>query len=183
MRVLRLFFVVMSLAYLGACSGIVRQPAIAPVPVQDQSSIAYPNQGQGSGVRDYPGASSTSPEATVFIDDNQPGSGTAVLALLESAEKASQTGRDDLAAAAIERALSLEPKNALLWTRLAGIRLQQQDWQQAYVLAGKSNSLARGDRRILVQNWRIIEQARIGTGDTVGAQAARKRVDQLMNGQ
>lgn len=68
-------------------------------------------------------------------------------------------GRLDLAAATLERALRIAPKDAMLWSQLAEVRLQQHQYQQARSLAEKSNSLAGSSQSILQKNAQIIKQA------------------------
>jgi hypothetical protein len=97
----------------------------------------------------------------------------AVTALLESAEVKEQSGALEQAAAILERALRLEPRNAMLWHRLARLRLKQGQWRNAVDLAAKSNSLAGRDRDLQGWNWAVIAEARERLGDTQGAAAAR----------
>jgi Tfp pilus assembly protein PilF len=88
-----------------------------------------------------------------------------------------QRASDDLAGAAatLERALRIEPGNALLWNRLADVRLQQGQYAQAGNLAARSNALA-GDQVGLKQdNWRIIAVTRHQRGDSAGADEAAGR--------
>ena len=101
----------------------------------------------------------------------------AVLALLESAQSQQQAGNYEQAAAALERALRLEPRNAMLWHRLAQVRLSQGQWRNAIDFAAKSNSLAGGERKLQASNWLVIAQAKERQGDREGAQAARARVE------
>jgi predicted Zn-dependent protease len=101
----------------------------------------------------------------------------AVLALLESAQSQQQAGNYEQAAAALERALRLEPRNAMLWHRLAQVRLSQGQWRNAIDFAAKSNSLAGGERNLQASNWLVIAQAKERQGDREGAQAARARVE------
>jgi len=119
------------------------------------------------------------PRSQPDMEQAVPGPSPAVIALLENAEKERMAGRLDHAAAAIERALGLEPQNALLWSRLAAIRFAQGNWQQASVLAGRSNSLARNNRTLQLQNWRLIAQAKARMGDSAGASAARQMILRL----
>ena len=100
----------------------------------------------------------------------------AVLALLDSAQNQQQAGNYEQAAAALERALRLEPRNAMLWHRLAQVRLSQGQWRNAIDFAAKSNSLAGGERNLQASNWLVIAQAKERQGDREGAQAARARV-------
>lgn len=99
--------------------------------------------------------------------------------LLRSAEVQSGSGRYTVAASTLERALRISPKDALIWQRLAAVRLEQGRWQLAVQMAAKSNSLASGDdrqvRNLRRNNWELIGRARQGMGDTAGAEAARKR--------
>ncbi|TKB26876.1 hypothetical protein FCL47_06745 [Desulfopila sp. IMCC35006] len=68
-------------------------------------------------------------------------------------------GRSDLAAATLERGLRIAPKEAVLWSQLAEIKLQQQQYLQARSLAAKSNSLAGSNTTIIDKNHWIITEA------------------------
>jgi Tfp pilus assembly protein PilF len=104
----------------------------------------------------------------------------AVASLVENARLDASAGRLANAAAALERAIRLEPRNARLWQELARLRLQQKDYAQAEHVALRSNSLARGDAALRGENWHIIAEARERRGDGEGARSARelaKRID------
>ena len=101
----------------------------------------------------------------------------AVIALLDSAQNQRLEGNYEQAAAALERALRLEPRNAMLWHRLAQVRLSQGQWRNAIDLAAKSNSLAGGERSLQASNWLVIAQAKERQGDRDGAQAARAHIE------
>ena len=74
-------------------------------------------------------------------------------------------GRADLAAATLERGLRIAPKEATLWSQLAEIKLQQQQYLQARSLAAKSNSLAGSNTTISEKNhWIITESLRRAAG-------------------
>lgn len=104
----------------------------------------------------------------------------AVVALLDNADRQAGSGKLDGAAAALERALRIEPRNAGLWQRLADIRLRQKQPGQAESLALKSNTLAVGDKATQAGNWRIIAKARRMRGDDGGARQADSRADALL---
>lgn len=87
-----------------------------------------------------------------------------VIALLGQAKHQQQSGYPERAAAILERALRIEPKNAQLWHRLALLRLQQGQLALAQSLAAKSNALIDGDPRLRNKNQTIIDQARILRG-------------------
>lgn len=99
----------------------------------------------------------------------------AVVALLDSAGRQSGSGEYEQAAASLERALAIDPRNAWLWHRLAQVRLKQGRLDQAAGLAAKSNTLATGNLRLISENWRLIAEVRERQGDHAGAQAAAAR--------
>ena len=63
------------------------------------------------------------------------------------------------AAASLERAIRIQPKNPELWHVLADVRLRQQQSGLAEDLARKSNLLARDNAELVRGNWRIIGEA------------------------
>ncbi len=96
----------------------------------------------------------------------------AVASLMEGAHADAAAGRLANAAASLERALRIEPRNPRLWQELARVRLQQRDWAQAESTAARSNSWAGSDASLRAENWRLIAQAREARGDSAGAKAA-----------
>lgn len=99
----------------------------------------------------------------------------AVKALIEDAEAAAQDGQWDNAAATLERAIRIQPRNPILWSLLANTRLQQHQYQAAEDLAKKSNVFAAGDKELIQQNWRLVSQARREKGDSEGAKDAAEK--------
>ena len=89
-----------------------------------------------------------------------PRENVAVAGLLESARADAAAGRLATAAASLERALRIEPRNPRLWQELARVRLQQGDYAQAESMAARSNTWAGGDNALRAENQRIIEEAR-----------------------
>jgi len=87
-----------------------------------------------------------------------------VLALLSQAKRQEQAGQPERAAAVIERALRIDPKNAELWHRLALLRLQQGQYAQAASLAAKSNALAVNNPTLQRKNETVIRQSKILSG-------------------
>ena len=84
--------------------------------------------------------------------------------LVERAEAQRAAGDLAGAAATLERALRIEPRNPHLLNRLARVRLQQGNYSQADSLASKSNALA-GDAPALERdNLSIIAVAREAAG-------------------
>lgn len=97
--------------------------------------------------------------------------------LLVSAEQQRGLGNSDGAANSLERALRIEPKNAILWSRLADIRYAQSDWQQAVQLAAKSNTLASSNQQLLRRNWYLMANAYAAMDDLVQAQKYRDKLN------
>jgi tetratricopeptide (TPR) repeat protein len=106
-------------------------------------------------------------------------SGPAVLALLEQARQALAAGRPEQAVASLETALGIEPRNPFVWQLLAGAHLAQRLPDQAESKARRSNSLARGNPWIEVENWRLIAAARQDRGDLAGARQAWEKQAEL----
>jgi len=79
---------------------------------------------------------------------------------MESARSDAAAGRLVQAAASLERALRIEPRNPRLWHELARVRLRQGDGAQAANLAARSNSFAGSDAQLRAANQGIIEQSR-----------------------
>ena len=96
----------------------------------------------------------------------------AIAGLLDGARADAAAGRLTNAAASLERALRIEPRNPRLWQELARVRLKQGEYAQAESTAARSNSWAGGDNRLRAENWRLIAQAREARGDAAGARAA-----------
>lgn len=100
-------------------------------------------------------------------------SSTVVVALLAEANDSYKQGNLDNSVATIERALRIEPRNALLLYKLASLRLQQGLPEQAENLAKKSALLAQGNADLKNRNWILIARAREKMGDLEGAEEAR----------
>lgn len=88
-----------------------------------------------------------------------PRTSDAVLSLLVDARTATRDGQLDVAAAHLERAVRMDPRNPLVWNYLARVRLYQGRYDLASSLAAKSNSLASGDQKLMADNQEIIRQA------------------------
>ncbi|OOO02034.1 MAG: hypothetical protein USCGTAYLOR_01745 [Chromatiales bacterium USCg_Taylor] len=114
-------------------------------PIQPWNALTAAAESEGAGISAAPAASMVSP---------------AVAALLRLARSQADAGHGEQAAATLERALRIEPRNPWLWHRLAVLRLQQGYWDRAAELAKKSSVLARDHRRLLTGNLEVIQAAR-----------------------
>jgi tetratricopeptide (TPR) repeat protein len=106
-------------------------------------------------------------------------SGPAVAALIRQAREARAAGQTGQAQGKLERALKIEPRNYFAWSALAGCYLDQRDYEQAISVAGKSNSLARGNIFVELENYRVVQRARAALGDAAGALRAQARADEI----
>lgn len=104
-------------------------------------------------------------------------SGPAVTSLMRKAQAQRATGDFPQAAATLGRALRIEPRNYFVWSALASTYLDQKNYGQAENVAMKSNSLARGNIYVDIQNWGIIRDARAAAGNVNGAAAAQAQVE------
>jgi len=114
--------------------------------IQPWNALTAAAESEGAGISVAPAASVVSP---------------AVAALLRLARSQAEAGHGEHAAATLERALRIEPRNPWLWHRLAVLRLQQGYWDRSAELAKKSSVLARDHRRLLTGNLEVIQAARM----------------------
>jgi tetratricopeptide (TPR) repeat protein len=107
--------------------------------------------------------------ATGFVPSAAP---PPIMALRDEARTSLQAGDLDNAAAALERAIRIQPKNGELWHQLAEVRLKQEQPGLAEELAQRSNLHAHGNADLIRANWAIIAEARSRKGDSTGAAEA-----------
>jgi Tfp pilus assembly protein PilF len=107
-----------------------------------------------------PVESPTSPPATPPGTTSQKPENVAIAGLMDSARKDASSGKLGSAAASLERALRIEPRNPRLWHELAVIRYRQADYGQAESLAARSNTYAGTDADLRAANQKLISDAR-----------------------
>ncbi len=171
-----------------ALAGCAAAPERAGLPpVEDRSlptaagsgsapSASVPHEGETAAVETAPLEVETLPAEPYRAPALPPATSTpAVRTLLARADEAGGRGDWAAAAAALERALRIEPANARLWHRLAMVRLEQGRYEQAAQLAVRSNSYAAGDVELIRANWFLIADARRAQSDEAGARAAERK--------
>jgi predicted Zn-dependent protease len=158
--------------FIHGCSSAPSHQHPTPVVEQGQKLSAQPPTitYQAPGYEPAPGT------ATVLTASTQP---PAVVALLQQAEQQANAGDLEPAAASLERAIRIDPRNPVLWHHLATVRLAQGEPSQAEQLASKSNSLAPGNYAQQSRNWMLIAQARRQMNNTAGAASAERRAREL----
>jgi len=73
----------------------------------------------------------------------------------------------------LQQAIAITPSDAALWSGAAEIELEENSHLRAENYAAKSNFLATvGNRPLRYRNWLIIQRAREGRGDLLGAREA-----------
>lgn len=149
------------------------EPAPTPEPQKPAPPERPPDQPEKPAPETEP-----APSAPRTAED---ASSRAVIALLDQGDQLAASGKHGRAAAAIERALDVEPRNPFVYQRLARLRLKQGQPDQAETLAHKSNSLGGDNPYLRADNWALIAKARRAQGDTVGANSAASRADYLRN--
>jgi tetratricopeptide (TPR) repeat protein len=105
-------------------------------------------------------------------------SGPAVTSLYRKARQSASRGDHASAIALLERALRIEPRNPFVWTALAEQHLAAEHYSQAENSAARANGFARGNPYLEARNWRVIADARRGSGDRNGAEQAHERAEQ-----
>ncbi len=142
--------------YLVFLVALIAGCAVAPAPQQAPAPVVEP-----------------APRASA------PSGNVAVAGLVQSARSDTAAGRLANAAATLERALRIEPRNPRLWQELARVRLRQGEYAQTESVAARSNSWAGGDNALRAENWRLIAQAREARGDAEGARVALETASRI----
>lgn len=169
---LRLLMVSLLGLSLAACANIANHPESARIAAQvedrsvegrvvvDGQVLPMPNQASIQ-VEELPSQIRVSP---------------VVQGLLASAAQQRSDGKPSAAANYLERALRIEPRNAILWSRLADIRFAQSNWQQAIQLAAKSNTLAATDQQLRRRNWYLMVNSYSALDNSAQAQKYRDKL-------
>lgn len=139
---------------------------------------------QGSVSQPQPATSQPATEGTrqdyeVGSSPDHKASGPAVVALMKQAEQYLGEEQYQQAAAALERARRIEPKNPVIYSQLAAVMLAQEQPEAAENLARKSNSLAGRWPSLEARNWMTIARALRARGENASADAAERRANQL----
>ncbi len=145
---------------LAACS------VHAPAPVEDREVNA----------RVRTPASQNSAGVQVYSLQNP-----AVRELTAQAQVAEHKGDLNLAAAYLERALRIQPRDPQLLQQMAEIKLQKEDYQQALNFAERSFEIGPRVGEICSRNWRTIGVAREHLKDSEGASEAVARATQCIH--
>ncbi len=85
--------------------------------------------------------------------------------------------RGDYAAAVqrLERAISITPRDPVVWFELARVRLAEEQWAEAENLAQRALEYAYQGDAVIPWCWELVAHTRDARGDAAGADAARRQ--------
>ena len=113
-----------------------------------------------SPVPDLPSAPAGSVEPPSPPPRAAPPASAAAQTLLTQSRAHQAAGNYPQAAASIERALRIEPRQPLLWLELGNIRLKEGDYAQAEGMGRKALSLSAGDAALTARSEQLIATAK-----------------------
>jgi hypothetical protein len=170
------------------------KPITAPIEIEPEAGVPDQEQEPEAGVPDQEQESFTSGQGQEpFISAPPPPPppppfeplesfaplSPAVNALALAANQNTQSGNIEAAAATIERAIRIEPRNATLYYKLALLRLKQSKPRLAEDLAKKAALLASNDTQLKKHSWLLVARAREMQGDLKGGKAARAKAEEF----
>lgn len=135
----------------GPAASAGRPTAAVPTPAQTPTQPTAPSAVTGAQPSD---------PVSVGGEERTPSDPPVIVALLEESEASRSSGDLDNAAASLERALRIQPRNARLWHELARVRLEQGEPALAEELVRKSSALAQDDAALIAANQQLMEEAR-----------------------
>lgn len=106
------------------------------------------------------GEAPPAPAEPLPVPRTAPPISSASQALLTQSRGHQAAGRYESAAASIERALRIEPRQPVLWLELGSIRLKEGDFAQAESMGRKALSLATGDAALTARAEQLIATAK-----------------------
>jgi tetratricopeptide (TPR) repeat protein len=164
--------IVLAMALLGACA--VPQPYEAP-PTPPPSETGTPVETQPGS----PPSTVEEPQPLPEPVSREPVLGPASRALVDQARVQLAAKNYAVAAGSIERALRIEPDNALLWIELAKVRQAEGNYVQAENLARKAISMATQAPRAQSQAWQLVADTYRARGKNIEAQEAEAKAKSL----
>jgi tetratricopeptide (TPR) repeat protein len=143
-----------------------------PAASQTQESRQAPSFAPASPA---PFATAPAPEQAQPPQQRQFALGAAAQSLVGAAHAQEQSRNFGLAAETLERALSIEPRNPLIWIELGRENILAGTPSQAYGMGRKALSLASGDPRAQASAWQLIAASLRAQGRNDEAYAAEEK--------
>jgi len=149
MQQLKYGLLVLMVTVVAGCAGT---GGYSHVPVEEAGSTSEgPTQNPAPGYEPQP-------SYTNSVPSSRPGENRAVIALLDTADKQSQNGDYMGAAATLERAIRISPRDPELYYQLAQVRYWQGNYPQTEQFCRKAMTLAAGNDKLLERCRRLLEQ-------------------------
>jgi tetratricopeptide (TPR) repeat protein len=133
-----------------------------------------------------PASQPTSPQGTTAVPPEQQAPqqrsfelGAATTALVGDAHTQEQSRNFGLAAQTLERALSIEPRNPLVWIELGKNNIMAGNPSQAYGMGRKALYLASGDPQTEARAWQLIAASLRAQGRNDEAYVAEEKAVRL----
>jgi len=144
--------------------GLLAGCATTPLPgtQQNKSASRVPPESRAGAHSRYQAPEITAYRGPVTPGYAKPQPGRAVQALMKRAEAQRRDGQLVAAASSLERAIRIEPKNAVLWNHLAHVRFDQKQYELAASLAAKSKAFTGQDQELRDDNDYLINSVRTG---------------------
>jgi tetratricopeptide (TPR) repeat protein len=164
---------------LAGCALLNPPPSFTPEnspgnrPPQEQQ--ASPPQAPASQPTPPAGAQAPAPSEQQAPQQQQFTLGAAASALVGDAHTQEQSHDFGLAAETLERALSIEPRNPLVWIELGRENILAGNPSQAYGMGRKALYLASGDPRAQASAWQLIAASLRAQGRNDEAYAAEEK--------
>jgi tetratricopeptide (TPR) repeat protein len=140
---------------------------------------ALPPQAPASQAAPPAGASAPTPPEQQAPQQQEFTLGAAASALVSDAHTQEQSHDFGLAAETLERALSIEPRNPLVWIELGRENIQAGNPAQAYGMGRKALYLASGDPRAQASAWQLIAASLRAQGRNDEAYGAEEKAAAL----
>jgi len=171
MRFILLFSVV--LALLAGCSTPPRQGDPAPIISREGYTPSTAEPRQEGEVKIIPLQQNSAIHA-------RPAPNRAVQLLHERAQSQLQAGDLSAADKSLERALSIQPKNARTWNLLAHLRAEQSNYAMAADIAAKSNTMVTAGKNALKKdNLLLMAKMKSLLGQTAEAERLLKQANAI----
>lgn len=162
----------MALLVMVGCASQPAQTSNWPWPedprVDGQGSGSGEGVGGASGSANQASSSHQSPDNLVAASD-------VAQSLVADARRHRQSGDFSGAVQRLERAISITPRDPVVWFELARVRLAEEQWAEAENLAQRALEYTYGGDEVIPWCWELIARSREERGDFTGADQARRQ--------
>ncbi|MBT8142498.1 MAG: hypothetical protein HKN88_08840 [Gammaproteobacteria bacterium] len=141
-------------------------PMVETIPLPDEGVISAP----------VPQENAPAPPPVIEAEPEM----AAIVALRGQAADSMAAGQTAQAAATIERALRIQPRNPVLWLDLAAIRFAEQEFVQTEELAKRALTYAASKNDVAYDAWILIANSRYARNDREGGERAEAAAQQYL---